>query len=85
MIFYYRIEKLENNTLLCGQTGASQVALAVKNSPANAGDIRDTGLIPGSRRSPGGEHGTPVFLPGESHGQRSRWALVHGSQKFRHD
>ena len=31
------------------------------------------GLIPGSGRSPGGEHGnpTPVFLPGESHGQRS--------------
>ena len=25
----------------------------VKNSPANAGDIRDAGLIPGSRRSPG--------------------------------
>ena len=49
----------------------------VKNSPANAGDIRDPGLIPGSRRSPGGKHGTPVFLPGESHGQRSQWALVH--------
>ena len=26
---------------------ASQVVLVVKNSPANAGDIRDTGLIPG--------------------------------------
>ena len=26
---------------------ASQVVLMVKNSPANAGDIRDTGLIPG--------------------------------------
>ena len=25
----------------------------VKNPPANAGDIRDTGLIPGSGRSPG--------------------------------
>ena len=33
--------------------GASQVALIVKNLPANAGDIRDTGLIPGSGRSPG--------------------------------
>ena len=44
----------------------------LKNPPANAGDVRDTGLIPGSRRSwrrtwqP-----TLVFLPGESHGQRS--------------
>ena len=37
--------------------GASQVALVVKNPPANAGDIRDTGSIPGLGRSPGGEHG----------------------------
>ena len=35
------------------------VALVVKNSPANAGDVRDTGSIPGSGRSPGGEHGYP--------------------------
>ena len=33
---------------------ASQMALVVKNPPANAGDLRDTGLIPGSRRSPVG-------------------------------
>ena len=32
------------------------VALVVKNLPASAGDIRDTGLIPGSGRSPGGGH-----------------------------
>ena len=53
--------------------GASQVVLVVKNLPANAGDIRDTGLIPGWRRFAGGGHGkyTPVFLPGELHGQRS--------------
>ena len=30
--------------------------LVVKNLPANAGDLRDTGLIPGSRRSPGEGH-----------------------------
>ena len=35
---------------------ASQVALVAKNPPANAGDIRDMGLIPGSGRSPGGGH-----------------------------
>jgi len=29
------------------------VALVAKNLPANAGDVRDMGLIPGSRRSPG--------------------------------
>ena len=38
----------------------------VKNPLANAGDIRDIGSVPGLARSPGG-----VFLPGESHGQRS--------------
>ena len=32
--------------------GASQVALAVKNPPVNAGDIRDAGSIPGPERSP---------------------------------
>ena len=37
--------------------GDSQVVLVVKNLPANAGDIRDVGLIPGSGRSPGGGHG----------------------------
>ena len=38
----------------------SQVALVVKNPPANAGDIRDLGSIPGSGRSPGGGHGNPL-------------------------
>ena len=45
----------------------------VKNLPANAGDARDTGLIPGSGRSPYRRKWqlTPVFLPGKSHGQRN--------------
>ena len=49
------------------------MALLVKNLPANAGDIRGTGLIPGSGRSAEGGSGllTPVFLPGESPGHRS--------------
>ena len=42
------------------QLWASQVALGVKSLPASAGDIRDAGLIPGSGRSPGGEHGNPL-------------------------
>ena len=33
--------------------GAAQVALVVKNPPANAEDVRDTGSIPESGRSPG--------------------------------
>ena len=45
----------------------------VKNLPASAGDIKDTGSIPGLERFPGRRawQPTPVFLPGESHGQRS--------------
>jgi len=42
------------------QHRASQVALAVKNSPASAGDIRDVGSIPESGRSPGRGHGNPL-------------------------
>ena len=49
----------------------------VKNLPANAGDV---GSIPGLGRFPGGSprQPTPVFLPGESHGQRSLAATVRG-------
>ena len=50
---------------------SSLVVLVVKNPPANPGDIRDMGSIPGCRRCPGRGHGNPVFLPGESHGQGS--------------
>ena len=53
--------------------GGSQVALILKKLRANERDVRDVGFISGSGRSPGGENGkpTPVFLPRESHGQRS--------------
>ena len=46
----------------------------VKTPPAKAGDIRDVGLIdPCVRKIPWRRawKPTPVFLPGESHGQRS--------------
>ena len=48
----------------------------VKNLPANAGDTRDMGSIPGLVRSPWRRkwQPTPVFLPGEFHGQ-SPWGL----------
>ena len=38
----------------------SQVALVVKNLPANAGDTRDMSLIPGLGRSPEGGNGNPL-------------------------
>ena len=45
----------------------------VKNSPVNAGNVKDAGLIPGSGKISGrwAQQPTPVFLPGEFHGQRS--------------
>ena len=52
---------------------ASQVALVVKNLPANAGDLRDLGSIPGLGKSPGGGLGNPLQYSclEKSHGQRS--------------
>ena len=40
--------------------GASQAVLVIKSPPASAGDVRDTGSIPGSERSPGGGLGNPL-------------------------
>ena len=42
-----------------GQQRATQVALVVKNLPANAGDSRDVSLIPGWGRPPGEGNGNP--------------------------
>ena len=51
----------------------SQVALVVKNSPANVGDIKRCGFDPWVGKNPWRRawQPTPVFLPRESHGQRS--------------
>ena len=51
----------------------SQVALAVKNPPGNAGDIKRCGFDPWVGKIPWRRawQPTPVFLPRESHGQRS--------------
>ena len=51
------LEGLLNMTICKGGEVASQVAVVVKNPPANAGDVRDTGLIPGWGRSPGEGYG----------------------------
>ena len=55
----------------------------VKNPPANAGDIRDMGLIPGSGRLPGGGHGNPLQDSClENPLDRGAWqATVHGVAK----
>ena len=58
---------------------ASQVALVVKNLPANAGDIRDMGSIPGLGRSARGGHGNPLqYSCLENPMDRGVWrAIVH--------
>ena len=61
----------------------TEVALVVKNSPANAGDERDMGLIPGLGRSPGGGHGNPLqYSRLENPMDRGAWQVtVHGIAK----
>ena len=50
------------------------MALVVKYSLANAGDIRHTGLIPGLERSPGEGHGNPLQYSGlENPMDRGSW------------
>ena len=58
---------------------AFQAAQVVKNPPANAGDLRDTGLIPGLGRSPGGGNGNPLqYSCLENLIDRGTWwAIVH--------
>ena len=61
----------------------SQMVLVVKNWPANAGDLRDMGSIPGLGRSPGEGHGNPLqYSCLRSPIDRGAWqATVHGVAK----
>ena len=54
----------------------------LKNPPANAGDIREAGLIPGLRSCPGGGHGNPSCLENPM-GRGAWWAMVHSVTKSR--
>ena len=51
----------------------------VKNPPANTGDVRDAGSIPGWGRSPGGGHGNPLqYSSLQNSMDRGAWrATVH--------
>ena len=62
---------------------ASQVALVVKNPPANGGDLRDVGSIPGSGRSPRGGHSSPLQYSCLENpmGRGAWWATAHGGCK----
>ena len=58
---------------------ASQVLLVVKNLPANAGDIKDAGSVPGWGRFPGGGHGNQLqYSCLENPMDRGAWrAAIH--------
>ena len=70
-----------------GTATDNQVGTVVKNLPANAGDSRDTGSIPGSGRSPGVGNGNSSILVWriipwtEEHGRLQ----TLGSERVRHD
>ena len=89
MILWLPMQRHTKNPPLPGSWGPwdSQVVLVVKNPSANARDIRDTGLIPGSERSPGGGHGNPFqYSCLENPMDRGGWWLQSiGLQRVRHD
>ena len=64
-------------TAACMVAWASLVVVVVKDPPAKAGDIRDLGSIPESRRSPGGEHGNLLQYPClENPMDRGAWGAI---------
>ena len=59
------------------------MALVVKNPAASAGGTRYEGFIPGSGRSPGGEHGNPLQYSCQENpmGREAWWASDHGVEQ----
>ena len=59
------------------------MVLVVKNLPANAGNVRDAGSIPGSGRFPGRGNGNSLQYPClENTTERGAWqATIHGEAK----
>ena len=66
-----------------GQPQSSLGVLVVKNQPANTGNARDVGLIPGSGRCPGEAKGNPLLYSCLGNPMdRGAWhATVHGVAK----
>ena len=74
-----RGEFIKDYIVLLGFRGGA----SVKNPPANAGDIRDVGLIPGLGRSPGGGDDNPLqhSCLENPMDRGAWWATVHGVAK----
>ena len=75
---------IQRNTFLIN---TPQGALVIKNLPASAVDIRDTGSVPGSGRSPGEGKDNPLqhSCLENPMDRGAWWATVHGAQKVRND
>ena len=73
--------------VFCCFVWAFQVMLVVKNPPANAGDVRDVGSIPGSGRSIRRSYGNPLQYSclGNPVDRGAWWATVQGSKRVRHN
>ena len=69
---HWKVESQVKSKTIC-LSYASQVVLVVMNLPANAGDRRDMGSVPGSGRSPGGGRSKLLQYSclENPHGQRS--------------
>ena len=68
--------KIQLSDFLCGSV--------VNNTPANAGDVRHVGSIPGLGRSSGGGHGDPLQYSclGNPTDRGAWWASVHRAAKI---
>ena len=82
-IWFFMLVLCEFLVTMCRLIRASQAALAVKNPPANEGDLRDSGSIPVSGRCPGVGHGNPLkYSCLENPMDRGAcWAIVHSITK----
>ena len=77
------VEVQSSNYWITREFPVLQVVLVVKSSPANAGDIRDTGSVSGSGRSPGGGNGHLLqYSCLENPMDRGAWLQSIGSQSW---
>ena len=78
-------KELSEKSLKFAGKWASQVARVVKNSPANAGNLRDPGSIPGSGRSPGEEPMATQYSAWNIHGKEEPGGLHSTACRVRRD
>ena len=84
-IFIIHSSVLVELLIMCTHGRGLPGGSVVKNSPANAGDTRDTGLVPGLGRSLEGGNGNPLQYSGWNNPMdRGAWRVtVHGVTKIR--